>query len=69
MNRSKLNYTLLNSSGLNIARPNSSGAFSSVSTQAPPVPGTDTYILSDAILLENGKPLLLENDIPLVLTN
>ena len=69
MNRSKLNYTLLNSSRLNMTRVNSSGNFSSVSTQIPPVPGTDTYILNNAALLENGKPLLLENGIPLVLTN
>lgn len=69
MNRSKLNYTLLNSSGLNMAHLNCSGDFTSASTQTPPVPGIDIYILNNAVLLENGKPLLLENGIPMVLTN
>ena len=65
MNTKKLNFTILNASVLNTSRLNTSGVLGGKSSGGVVPP--DEYVLNNAVLLKNGKPLLLADGTPLVL--
>lgn len=69
MNTTKLNFSRLNTSCLNSTRLNTvgfGGGKGSGGGVTPPE--EDTYILNDAVLLTSGKPILLADGTPLVLS-
>jgi len=68
MNKTAINFSELNFVRINAAKINLCGISSDTDSGIPPIPGEDTYILKNAVLLANGKPLLLEDGTPLVLT-
>lgn len=65
MNAKKLNFTILNASVLNTSRLNTSGMGGGKASGGITPP--DEYVLNNAVLLKNGKPLLLADGTPLVL--
>lgn len=68
MNKTAINFTEINFVRINTTKINLTGITSDADSGIPPIPGEDTYILKNAVLLANGKPLLLEDGTPLVLT-
>lgn len=68
MNKTAINFTEVNFVRINTVKINLTGITSGIDSGIPPIPGEDTYILKNTILLGNGKTLLLEDGTPLVLT-